>query len=147
MAVARTFEGVRRLWTGLLAGPLLRRLPERVFAAAGIALFALSVAARALPYDAVVPASAAGIGRGLPCVLIAAMTAVQREIPDRVLGGTVAAAQTVIRVPNAVSLALGAGLVPVVGPAALLPVAGAAGLLTALVLVSPGPCPLRRVSR
>lgn len=147
VGVLYAIQGAGSVLTGLLAGPLLRRLPERVFAAAGIALFALSVAARALPYDAVVSASAAGIGMGLPCVLIAAMTAVQREIPDTVLGGTVAAAQTVIRVPNAVSLALGAGLVPVLGPAALLPMAGAAGLLTALVLVSPGPWPLRRVSR
>ncbi|QXE37481.1 MFS transporter [Streptomyces sp. GMY02] len=128
-------QGAGSVVIGLLAGPLLRRLPERVFAAAGIALFALSVAARALPYDTVALASAAGVGLGLPCVLIAALTAVQREIPDRVLGRTAATANTLIYVPNAVALGLGAGLIAFVDLAVLMPAAGAAGLLTALALV------------
>ncbi|MFE1958332.1 MFS transporter [Streptomyces sp. NPDC059479] len=134
-------QGAGSVAVGLLAGPLLRRLPERVFAAAGVALFALSVAARALPYDAVALASAAGVGLGLPCVLIAALTAVQREIPDRVLGRTAASANTLIYVPNAVALALGAGLIAFVDLAVLLPVTGAAGLLTALALARSGPAP------
>ncbi|WP_046495712.1 MFS transporter [Streptomyces odonnellii] len=132
-------QGAGSVVIGLLAGPLLRRLPERVFAAAGIALFALSVAARALPYDTVALASAAGVGLGLPCVLIAALTAVQREIPERVLGRTAATANTLIYVPNAVALGLGAGLIAFVDLAILLPAAGAAGLLTALVLVRGAP--------
>ncbi|SCG05080.1 MULTISPECIES: MFS transporter [unclassified Streptomyces] len=134
-------QGAGSVAIGLLAGPLMRRLPERVFAAAGVALFALSVAARALPYDAVALASAAGVGLGLPCVLIAALTAVQREIPDRVLGRTAASANTLIYVPNAVALALGAGLIAFVDLAVLLPVTGVAGLLTALALARSGPAP------
>ncbi|MFE3829492.1 MFS transporter [Streptomyces sp. NPDC059092] len=132
-------QGAGSVLTGLLGGPLLRRLPERVYAAAGIALFAVSVGARALPYDAVVLASAVGIGMGLPCVLIAALTAVQRETPDAVLGRTVASANTLMYVPNAVALALGAGLVAVVGHTVLLPVAGAAGLLVAGWLLRAAP--------
>ncbi|MGW2054739.1 MFS transporter [Streptomyces sp. NPDC001840] len=128
-------QGAGSVVIGLLAGPLLRRLPERVFAAAGIALFALSVGARALPYDTVALASAAGVGLGLPCVLITALTAVQREIPDPVLGRTAATANTLIYVPNAVALGLGAGLIAFVDLAALLLVTGAAGLLTALALL------------
>ncbi|MFD7896103.1 MFS transporter [Streptomyces sp. NPDC059743] len=134
-------QGAGSVAVGLLAGPLLRRLPERVFAAAGVALFALSVGARALPYDTVALASAAGVGLGLPCVLIAALTAVQREIPDRVLGRTAASANTLIYVPNAVALALGAGLIAFVDLAVLLPVTGVAGLLTALALARSGPAP------
>ncbi|MFE7128795.1 MFS transporter [Streptomyces sp. NPDC057617] len=128
-------QGAGSVVIGLLAGPLLRRLPERVFAAAGIALFALSVGARALPYDTVALASAAGVGLGLPCVLIAALTAVQREIPDPVLGRTAATANTLIYVPNAVALGLGAGLIAFVDLAVLLLTTGAAGLLTALALL------------
>ncbi|MEU3182660.1 MFS transporter [Streptomyces sp. NPDC006923] len=136
-------QGAGSVLTGLLAGPLLRRLPERVFAAAGIALFALSAGLRALPYDAVVLGASLGIGAGLPCVLIAALTAVQRDVPDAVLGRTAATAQTLIFAPNAVALALGAGLIAFVDLTVLLPVAGVTGLLTALALAATG----RRRSR
>ncbi|WP_327366671.1 MFS transporter [Streptomyces sp. NBC_01217] len=129
-------QGAGSVTAGLLAGPLLRRLPERVFTAAGIALFAVAVGARALPYDAVALAASAAVGIGLPCVLIAAMTAVQRETPDAVLGRTAASAGTLMTVPNAVALALGAGLVALVDIRVLLPVVGAAALLTAVLLVT-----------
>jgi MFS family permease len=129
-------QGGGSIAVGLLAGPLLRRLPERVFTAAGIALFAPAVGVRALPYDAVALVASAAIGAGLPCVLIAAMTAVQRETPDAVLGRTSATANSLMMVPNAVALALGAGLVSVLDIRVLLPLIGAAGLLTAVLLVT-----------
>ncbi|MEV6145638.1 MFS transporter [Streptomyces sp. NPDC051992] len=128
-------QGAGSVAVGLLAGPLLRRLPERVFTAAGIALFAVAVGARALPYDAVALVASVAVGAGLPCVLIAAMTAVQRESPEAVLGRTSATANTLMMVPNAVALALGAGLVALVDVRVLLPLVGAAGLLTAVLLV------------
>ncbi|GAA3369866.1 hypothetical protein GCM10020367_14230 [Streptomyces sannanensis] len=80
-------------------------------------------------------ACSAAIGLGLPCALIAAMTAVQRETPDAVLGRTAATANTLVFVPNAVALTLGAGLIAVVDHRVLLVTLGAAGLLTALMLV------------
>ncbi|MFE7355530.1 MFS transporter [Streptomyces sp. NPDC057543] len=129
-------QGAGSVAVGLLAGPLLRRLPERVFTAAGIALFAVAVGTRALPYDAVALAGSAAIGVGLPCVLIAAMTAVQRETPDALLGRTAATANTLMMVPNAVALALGAGLIALVDIRVLLPLVGAAALLTAALLVT-----------
>ncbi|MFD5781396.1 MFS transporter [Streptomyces sp. NPDC126933] len=131
-------QGAGSVLIGLVAGPLLRRLPERVFAAAGIALFAVSLGLRALPYDAVVLAGSFGVGLGLPCVLIAALTAVQREIPAAVLGRTAATANTLIFAPNAVALGLGAGLIAFVDITVLLPVAGVIGLLTGIALASPG---------
>ncbi|MFC9623486.1 MFS transporter [Streptomyces sp. NPDC056930] len=129
-------QGAGSVAVGLVAGPLLRRLPERVFTAAGIALFAVAVGVRALPYDAVALVASAAIGIGLPCVLIAAMTAVQRETPDALLGRTAATANTLMMVPNAVALALGAGLVALVDIRVLLPVVAAAALLTAALLVT-----------
>ncbi|MEV7957206.1 MFS transporter [Streptomyces sp. NPDC088141] len=129
-------QGVGSVAVGLLAGPLLRRMPERVFTAAGVALFAVAVASRALPDDAVALVASAAIGFGLPCVLIAAMTAVQRETPDAALGSTTATANTLMMVPNAVALALGAGLIALVDIRVLLPVVGAAALLTAALLVT-----------
>ncbi|MFF1910149.1 MFS transporter [Streptomyces sp. NPDC058239] len=129
-------QGVGSIMIGLLAGPLLRRLPERVFTAAGIAVFAVAVGLRALPYDAVALVACGLIGAGLPCVLIAAMTAVQRETPDALLGRTAATAGTLMFAPNAVALALGAGLVALVDIRVLLPLVGAAALLTAALLVT-----------
>ncbi|MFJ8000605.1 hypothetical protein ACIQ7D_26325 [Streptomyces sp. NPDC096310] len=72
-------------------------------------------------------------------VLLTALTAVQRETPDAAVGRTVASANTLMYVPNAVALALGAGLVAVVSHTVLLPVAGAAGLLTAGWLLRAAP--------
>lgn len=129
-------QGAGSVAVGLLAGPLLRRLPERVFAAGGIAVFALGVGARTVSPDAVALAASAAIGFGLPCVLIAAMTAVQRETPEAVLGRTAATAGSLMTAPNAVALALGAGLVAVVDVRVLTAAAGVAGVLAAMVLAA-----------
>lgn len=127
-------QGAGSVLTGLVAGPLLRKVPERVFAAAGIGLFAAALGARSLPYDGAVLAGSFAVGVGLPCVLIAAMTALQREIPDEFLGRTAATVSTCVFAPNAVALALGAGLVAVAGYALVLAAACALGLVTALAL-------------
>ncbi|MFD9729424.1 MFS transporter [Streptomyces sp. NPDC059072] len=135
-------QGAGSVVAGLAAGPLLRRLPGWLFAAAGTALFALGAGVRAVPYDAVALVGSAAIGAGLPCVLIAALTAVQREVPDAVLGRAAATANTVLFVPNAVALALGAGLVAFTDVRVLLPLLAAAGLAVAtLLLVSRRPHP------
>ncbi|MFF2228059.1 MFS transporter [Streptomyces globisporus] len=127
-------QGAGSVAVGLLAGPLLRRLPERLFAAGGIAVFALGVGARTVSPDAVALGASAAIGFGLPCVLIAAMTAVQRETPDAVLGRTAATAGSLMTAPNAVALALGAGLVAVADVRVLTAAAGVAGVLAAVAL-------------
>ncbi|MFG2601408.1 MFS transporter [Streptomyces sp. NPDC048462] len=129
-------QGVGSVAVGLLAGPLLRRLPERVFTAAGIALFGVAVGLRAVPYDAVALVACGLIGAGLPCVLIAAMTAVQRETPDALLGRTAATAGTLMFAPNAVALALGAGLVALVDVTVLVVLVGAVALAVSAVLVT-----------
>ncbi|MGW9249034.1 MFS transporter [Streptomyces badius] len=129
-------QGAGSVAVGVLAGPLLRRLPQRVFAAGGIALFALGVGARTVEPDAVALGASAAIGFGLPCVLVAAMTAVQRETPDAVLGRTAATAGSLMTAPNAVALALGAGLVAVVDVRVLTASAGAAGVLAAVALAA-----------
>ncbi|WP_443043651.1 MFS transporter [Streptomyces sp. NBC_00306] len=134
VGVLYAVQGVGSVISGLLAGPLLRRMPERTYAAAGTALFAAAVALRSLPFDAAALACSTAIGLGLPCVLVAALTAVQRETPDALLGRTAATANTLVFAPNAVALAVGAGLVAVVDVRVLLSVTGAAGLVLAAAL-------------
>ncbi|MER5515035.1 MFS transporter [Streptomyces sp. NPDC002763] len=124
-------QGVGSVAVGLVSGPALRRLGERRFAAYGIALTGVALAARAVPYDAVVLACAAAGGLGLPCVLIAAYTAVQREIPAAALGRATATADTLMFTPNVIGLAVGAALVELVDHRVLLAVFGGALLATA----------------
>ncbi|MFF4013443.1 MFS transporter [Streptomyces sp. NPDC001843] len=124
-------QGVGSVAVGLVSGPALRRLGERRFAAYGIALTAVAVAARALPYDAVVLACSAAGGLGLPCVLVAAYTAVQREIPADALGRVTATADTLMFTPNVIGLAVGAALVGLVDHRLLLVLLGGALLATA----------------
>lgn len=131
-------QGIGSVTVGLFAGTLMRRLPERVFPAAGITLFGVAMGLRAVPSDAVALTACALIGAGLPCVLIAALTAVQRETPDAVLGRTAATADTLIMSPNAVALGIGAGLVARVDAGVLLPVVGAGAVLTAGLLMAAG---------
>ncbi|MGW0788990.1 MFS transporter [Streptomyces sp. NPDC002911] len=125
-------QGIGSVAIGLFAGALLRRMPERVFAAAGIMLFALGVALRVIPSVPVVLLASAMIGAGPPCVLIAALTAVQRESPDTLLGRVAATANTLLYAPNAVALAAGAGLLVLVDYRVLLLVAGAAAATAAV---------------
>lgn len=130
-----TVQGAGSVLSGLFAGALLRRMPERVFTAAGILLFALGVALRAVPSTPVVLAASAMIGAGLPCVLIAAMTAVQRETPGALMGRVAATANTLLLATNPVFLAVGAGLLPFVDHRVLIVAAGvvAAGAACALL--------------
>ncbi|MFF2994181.1 MFS transporter [Streptomyces sp. NPDC057950] len=123
-------QGAGSVLTGLASGPLLRRWGERRFAAYGIALTAVAAGSRAVASDGVALVCSAAIGAGLPCVLIAAYTAVQRETPGRLLGRAAATANTLMFAPNALGLAVGAGAVELFDHRLLLPVLALARLLT-----------------
>lgn len=127
-------QGTGSVTAGLVSGTALRRLGGRRFGAAGIALTAVAVAARAVPSDVLALASAAAIGLGLPCVLVAAFTAVQQETPGPLLGRATATANTLVFAPNVLGLGIGAVLVELASPALLLPLYGLALLGTAALL-------------
>ncbi|MFB7497701.1 MFS transporter [Streptomyces sp. NPDC056161] len=127
-------QGAGSVAVGLVSGPALRRFGDRGFAAAGIALVALAVAGRALLTEPTALLCGVAGGVGLPCVLIAALTAVQRETPGPLLGRASATASTLMFTPNVVGLAAGAALVEVADVRLLLPLLGVALLTTALSL-------------
>ncbi|WP_405521428.1 MFS transporter [Streptomyces canus] len=127
-------QGAGSVAVGLVSGPALRRLGERRFAAYGIALTAVAAGLRAIPSDPLALACSAAIGAGLPCVLIAALTAVQRETPDALLGRAVATAHTLMYTPNVLGLAVGAALVELVDQRPLSALLGVAWLATAVPL-------------
>jgi MFS family permease len=128
-------QGCGSVLSGLCAGALLRRVPERVFASGGVLMFALGVALRTVPSVPVSLVASAMVGAGLPCVLIAAMTAVQREVPGELLGRAAATANTLLFAPNALALAAGAGLLALFDHRVLLLAAGAVGVVTAALCV------------
>lgn len=127
-------QGAGSVAVGLVSGPALRRLGERRFGAAGIGLLAVAVAARAVPSDPVVLACSVASGLGMPCVLIAAFTAVQRELPGPLLGRATATANTLIFTPNVIGLAAGAALVELADLRLLLVLFGLALLATSASL-------------
>ncbi|MEU5919278.1 MFS transporter [Streptomyces sp. NPDC047141] len=129
-------QGVGSVLAGLVTGPLLRRIPERALAAAGLALFAVAMGVRgALPYEATALAASAVIGLGMPWVLVAVMTAVQREAPAEAVGRVAASANTLVMAPNALAIAAGAGLLAVTDVHVLLPLLAAAGLVGSCTLL------------
>ncbi|MFJ4976690.1 MFS transporter [Streptomyces coeruleorubidus] len=140
-------QGAGSVAVGLLSGTALRHLGARRFAAYGIALLALAVALRAVPSDAVALACGAAIGAGLPAVLIATLTSVQRETPDALLGRVTATASTLVYTPNVVGLAAGAALVELVSHRLVLVALGVVLLVTAALLVQNPARAERTVSR
>ncbi|MEU1461711.1 MFS transporter [Streptomyces sp. NPDC005727] len=132
--VLYAFQGAGSVAAGLVSGPALRRLGARRFAAAGIALTGVAAATRAVPSDPVALVGCVAGGLGLPCALIAAFTAVQRQTPGPLLGRATATANTLVLTPNVLGLALGAGLVELAGPGLLLPLYGAAFVAAAAAL-------------
>ncbi|ELP63320.1 MFS transporter [Streptomyces turgidiscabies] len=140
-------QGAGSVAVGLVSGPLLRRLGERRFAAYGIALTGAATALRAVPADLAVLGSTVAAGTGLPCVLIAGLTAVQRETPEELLGRTAATANTLMFAPTAIGLAVGAALVELVGHRVLLPLYALALLLTAALLLQRRASASRTASR
>ncbi|WP_405505180.1 MFS transporter [Streptomyces purpurascens] len=128
-------QGAGSVAVGLLSGTALRRLGERRFAACGIALLAVAVALRAVPSDPLALVCGAAIGAGLPAVLIATLTSVQRETPGPLLGRVTATANTLVYTPNVIGLAAGAALVELVGHRLVLAALGATLLATAAPLL------------
>ncbi|MFF8675017.1 MFS transporter [Streptomyces sp. NPDC015242] len=127
-------QGAGSVAAGLLSGPALRRLGARRFAACGVALLALAVALRAVPSAPLALGCSAAIGAGLPAVLIAALTAVQRETPGPLLGRVTATAHTLVYAPNVAGIAAGAALVELVSHRPVLVAVGMALLVTAVLL-------------
>ncbi|MEU1132936.1 MFS transporter [Streptomyces sp. NPDC005900] len=136
-------QGAGSVAVGVASGALLRRFGARRFGGAGIALTGAAAALSALPSDAAVLAGSFANGVGLPCVLIAGLTAVQRETPGALLGRVAATANTVMFTPTALGIAAGAALVECVDLRVLLPVLAGARLLIAAPLLLRRPAAAR----
>lgn len=136
--VLTSVQGLGSVVGGLTAGALMRRVSARTFATAGLALFALGALARATPWTPVVVVGSLMIGLGLPCPLIAALTAVQKHTPSELLGRVAATANTLMYAPTGLALLLGTGMVAVLDYRVQLLAAGLCGLAAAATLALTG---------
>ncbi|WP_416982246.1 MFS transporter [Streptomyces sp. T028] len=132
--VLNSVQGLGSVAGGLAAGTLLRRLPVRAFSAIGSALFTLGVLARLTDLVPVVLLGSLLIGLGLPWPLIGALTTIQKETPDELLGRVAATANTLAFAPTALALLAGTAMVAILDYRVQLLAAGALGLATALLL-------------
>ncbi|WP_433888583.1 MFS transporter [Streptomyces sp. CA-111067] len=135
VGVLYAVQGAGSIVAGLVAGAVMRRLPERAFAATGLVLFTTGAAVRAVPSLPVVLAGTLAVGVGLPWVIVAAFTAVQQHTAPELVGRVAAAAGTVVFGPTALAAALGAGLVAVADYRLQLAAVGVAGPAAAWFLL------------
>lgn len=104
-------QGAGSIAGGLVAGRLLARCSPTVAAGVGATVFAAGVLAWCLPWWPAVIAGSVIVGLGLPWTLIAAVTAVQTETPDHLLGRVAATSNMLMFGPIAFAIPLGSALV------------------------------------
>jgi MFS family permease len=109
-----TIQGVGAIGGGLSAGRLVRRAGEVAACAVGLVILALSMLGIAVARELVLMLACAGLmGVSLPLLTIAYLTLIQKRTPQPLMGRVSTAAEVVMSVPGAVSLAVGAALVSV----------------------------------
>lgn len=114
VGVLMTVQGVGAVAGGLSAAAILRRLPEGLMTAMGLASAALAVLLLTLPSLVAVLAGMVLAGFVGPWVSVAAITAIQRRTPADLLGRVSGAFGLSLTVPQVASVGLGAALIAVV---------------------------------
>jgi hypothetical protein len=103
-------QGLMAVPGGLTAGAAIRRFGELRTAGIGMALIAAGSAVCIDPQLAVDVAGVGLLGFGVPWVVVALFTGVQRWTPAVLQGRVYSASDTLISTPQTISIALGAGL-------------------------------------
>lgn len=129
-------QGLTAVAGGLTAGVAVRRLGELRAAGLGMALIAIGSAVCIEPQTLVVVIGIGVLGFGVPWVVVALFTAVQRWTPAVLQGRVYSASDTLISTPQTISIALGAGLSAVVDYRLLLAVIGVVVAACATYLVT-----------
>lgn len=123
-----TSMGVTGIVGGLSAGTVIARIGPGRLSALGLAVIGVSALVLAVPQDAVVIGGALLLGLGLPFVLVGAMTAMQSNTPNELMGRVSGADAFLVTGGQSLGIATGAGLITVVPYRELCYLA--AGLLT-----------------
>ena len=129
-------QGLTAVPGGITAGAAVRRLGELRAAGVGMALIALGSAVCIEPHTLAVVLGVGLLGFGVPWVVVALFTAVQKWTPAELQGRVYSASDTLISTPQTVSIALGAGLSAVVDYRVLLAVIGVVVAVCAIYLAT-----------
>ncbi|WP_067498072.1 MFS transporter [Actinoplanes sp. TFC3] len=108
LGVLVSAQGAGSVAAGMGVGRLIARRGALGVAVAGAALYAVGLLVRCLPWWPALVVGAVIGGAGLPWTLIAAVTAVQSDTPDHLLGRVSATANAVMFGPVALANPLGA---------------------------------------
>jgi MFS family permease len=150
LGVLAAAQGVGSVAGGLAAIRLARRRTEHWLVVVGLAGIAAGTATILVPGLAAALVGVLILGLGAPVAVVGLFTALQRYTPARLQGRVAAAADTMITVPQVLSIALGAALVSVLDyrillAAVALVVAASAGVLAAFgahpAAATPPPAP------
>lgn len=135
LGVLVSTQGAGSILGGLIVGPVMRRTGEYSVAVVGFLLNGAGLAASSTATLAGATGGAVMIGIGLPMVLVAELTVVQRRTPSELQGRAISASEAIINIPFAISIAVAAGMITVVGfrPIYLGVAAGFAGAGLALL--------------
>jgi MFS family permease len=115
VSVIVSVQGIGAVVGGIASARCVRRLGEVATSVLGLVLLGVSaLGIAASPVMAGVLVSIVVFGVSLPLLVVAYMTLLQRRTPQRLMGRVSTAAEVVMTVPSAVSLALGAALVTIV---------------------------------
>lgn len=136
LGVLAAFQGAGAIAAGLLASRTLRTVGDGRLLAAGLVLFACATGLLTTQSLAAVLAGQVLAGAGLSWAIVAFGTAIQLRSPLPVVGRVYAAGETIVGVPQTVSIALGAALSHVVDYRLLLAVVAGTVALAALYLVT-----------
>ena len=136
LGILAAVQGAGAIVGGITAGPVLKRTNEGALFGLGCVMFTMCSLLLIVPTIPTVIIGILIVGASLPWILVGLFTLTQRRTPIEIQGRVYSAFDTLIGVPQTVSIAAGAGLIALVdyrlllGAAALMSAAAAAYLLT-----------------
>ena len=136
LGILASVQGVGAIAGGLTAAAIMRRTNEGALFAFACVLFAAASLLLTLQWLPGVIAGILVVGACLPWVIVALYTLVQRRTPLELQGRVYSAFDTLIGVPQTVSIAAGAGLVALIDYRLLLGFAALMGAIAAVYLLS-----------
>jgi MFS family permease len=136
LGVVIAVQGVGAVGGGVMSARVIRRFGEGPIVGAGLLMAAAGALLFMLPDIPGVFAGAVVFGACLPPLIVALMTMLQRRTPPELQGRVSSAADTLISVPQTISIGVGAALIGVVNYRYLLAVIAAVVTVAAAYLLS-----------
>jgi len=135
VSVIVSVQGVGAVAGGLASSAVVKRIGETGSCVVGLVALVVGLVVIAWTDSMVIVClSAAVFGAALPVITVALMTLIQRRTPQAIMGRVSAAVEVVMTTPQAVSLAVGAVLVVVLGYREIFAIMGVVTALAAAYL-------------